>query len=87
MTGSNGEDVSVPIIWAYNHHFEAYLSGAQGEVRLSSPSESGKHQHPGATAHWHGFRRSDSADPRPDSSIPVVQWFSEVRIASFCFKL
>jgi hypothetical protein len=67
----------VPIIWAYNHHFEAYLSGAQGEVRLSSPAESGKHHHPGATAHWHGFRRRDAEDPTPDAEIPVVQWFSE----------
>ena len=78
MTGSEGEDVSVPIIWAYNHHFEAYLTGAQGEVRLSDPSESGKHHHPGAAAHWHGFRKADDqADPNPGSDIPVVQWFSE----------
>jgi hypothetical protein len=34
MTNSKGEEESVPIIWAYNHHFEAYITGAQGEVRL-----------------------------------------------------
>jgi hypothetical protein len=77
MTTNDGEDVSVPIIWASNHHFEAYLTGAKGEVRLSTPAESGKHHHPGAAAHWHAFRRADIDDPSPDSDIPVVQWFSE----------
>ena len=75
MTSSGGGEESVPIIWAYNHHFEAYITGAQGEVRLSTPAESGKHHHPGAAEHWHGFSRPGAADS--DSDIPAVQWFSE----------
>jgi hypothetical protein len=48
------------------------------QVRLSNPTESGKHAHPGAAAHWHGFRRQDAAPDASDSAdIPVVQWFSE----------
>ena len=39
MTNSKGEEESVPIIWAYNHHFEAYITGAQGEVRLKEAHE------------------------------------------------
>jgi hypothetical protein len=39
MTNSKGEEESVPIIWAYNHHFEAYITGAQGEVRLLEAHE------------------------------------------------
>jgi hypothetical protein len=39
MTNSQGEEDSVPIIWAYNHHFEAYITGAQGEVRLGGPQK------------------------------------------------
>jgi len=30
-------DVSVPITWAYNHHFEAYIKGALSEMRLTTP--------------------------------------------------
>ena len=29
-------DVSVPITWAYNHHYCAYLVGSKSEMKLAS---------------------------------------------------
>ena len=76
MRTSDG-DVSVPIIWAYNHHFEAYIKGALSEVRKTTQEESHKVGHSYGHDQWHVFKNEDIVDPTPDSSIPVAQWFSE----------
>ena len=70
-------DVSVPITWAYNHHFEAYIKGALSEMRLSTPEEAHKMGHSYGQKVWHTFKRSDVEDPKPESGIPVSQIFSE----------
>merc|ERR1711962_502881 len=75
MQTSDG-DVSVPITWAYNHHFEAYLKGSLSEMRQTTSAESHKEGH-GLALHWHLFKKQGVHDPTPESQIPVGQWFSE----------
>ena len=52
MKTENG-DKSVPITWAYNHHFEAYLSGSYSEMKQLSVAAYpfGHHNH-GAPTFW-----------------------------------
>merc|ERR1719500_186410 len=75
-------DVSVPITHAYNHHFEAYLSGSLSEMRKVEGEEAlaamdrGMNNH-GAPAFFHTFRREDVGDPNGDSEVPTSQFFSE----------
>jgi len=75
-------DVSVPITHAYNHHFEAYLSGSLSEMRKVEGEEAvaamdrGMNNH-GAPAFFHTFRREDIGDPNADSDVPTSQFFSE----------
>merc|ERR1719167_222303 len=79
MKTSDG-DVSVPITWAYNHHFEAYLSGSLSEMRKvegeMALNDHGMNNH-GAPAFFHTFRREDIGDPNADSDVPTSQFFSE----------
>ena len=70
-------DKSVPITWAYNHHFEAYLKGSLSEMRQASAEEAHKVGHTYGTQVWHTFIRDDAVDPSPNSGIPTSQWFSE----------
>ena len=53
MKAKNGEKF-VPITWAYNHHYEAYIAGKYYKMTH------GKFQ-----------------DPKPNSKIPIYQWFAE----------
>merc|ERR1719412_3310724 len=75
-------DVSVPITHAYNHHFEAYLSGSLSEMRKVEGEEAlaamdrGMNNH-GAPAFFHTFRREDVGDPNGDSEVTTSQFFSE----------
>merc|ERR1712180_157878 len=75
-------DVSVPITHAYNHHFEAYLSGSLSEMRkvegdeAAAARETGMNNH-GAPAFYHTRRREDITDPNSDSDVPTSQFFSE----------
>jgi len=75
-----GGDVSVPITWAYNHHFEAYLSGSlsemkkiEGELALN---DHGMNNH-GAPSYYHTFKKENVGDPNADSDVPTSQFFSE----------
>jgi len=70
-------DKSVPITWAYNHHFEAYMKGSMSVMRRTTPEESHKVGHSYGQDQWHTFIRDDINDPNPNSGIPVAQWFSE----------
>jgi len=70
-------DKSVPITWAYNHHYIAYLKGNLSEMRQSTPEEAHKFGHQQGSLVWHTFMQEDVEDPNPESGIPVSQWFSE----------
>jgi hypothetical protein len=77
VTGAPGEnpekDKSVPIYWAYNHHYVAWLKGAQAEMVQLSGEDSSITGHP-----LHQMAYADpSTDPNPDSKIPTSQFFSE----------
>ena len=52
MKTENG-DVSVPITWAYNHHYCAYLTGSYAEMKEldTSAYPFGHHNH-GASTSW-----------------------------------
>ena len=74
-------DKSVPITWAYNHHFEAYISGSYSQMTQLERSSNGafpfgQHNH-GAPTYWLALPNEDMEDPRPTSRIPISQWFSE----------
>jgi len=71
-------DVPVPITWAYNHHFVAYMSGAYSELQqlegeLKNP---GMANH-GAEATYMTLMRDDLDDPAPNSEVPTSQMISE----------
>eukprot|EP00088_Acartia_fossae_P063657 TRINITY_DN7775_c0_g3_i4.p1 TRINITY_DN7775_c0_g3~~TRINITY_DN7775_c0_g3_i4.p1 ORF type:complete len:732 (-),score=82.04 TRINITY_DN7775_c0_g3_i4:96-2048(-) len=70
-------DVSVPITWAYNHHYVAYLIGANSEMRKVPADIAHRMGHATGQDVWHSFLREDINDPNPGSSIPASQWFSE----------
>merc|ERR1719348_2302897 len=73
-------DVSVPIIWAYNHHYCAYLSGAMSEMREfhdhADLKDIGMNNH-GASTHYLTFKREDIEDENADTEIPTSQFISE----------
>jgi len=78
-------DQPVPITHAYNHHFEAYLSGSKSELRKlarDSPEAqamTGANNH-GAPAFYHTLRREDIDDVDDvdaDPETPTSQFFSE----------
>ena len=66
------DNKSVPITWAYNHHYEAYLQGANSimvKINQSSKNDWGMNNH-GAKQKW--MIQSLSQD-----RIPTSQFFSE----------
>merc|ERR1712042_406806 len=73
-------DVSVPIIWAYNHHYCAYLSGAMSEMREfhhhADLKDIGMNNH-GASTHYLTFKREDIEDENADTDVPTSQFLSE----------
>jgi len=73
-------DVSVPIIWAYNHHYCAYLSGAMSEMRefhdQADLKDLGMNNH-GASTHYLTFKREDIEDENAGTEIPTSQFISE----------
>ena len=77
MFKTENGDQSVPITWAYNHHFEAYLMGANSEMKRVPSNIAHKVGHSYGQNVWHSFMRGDVIDETPDSGIPVSQWFSE----------
>merc|ERR1719334_3053548 len=79
MKSSSG-DVSVPITWAYNHHYCAYMSGALSEMKKIEAAfginDHGMNNH-GAPAFYQTLKREDLGDILADSDIPTSQFFSE----------
>jgi len=67
-------DVPVPIIWAYNHHYEAYLLGAHSSLDLvKSTDQMAMGRNHGASS----FYEIRSTNPNKLSTIPDGQFFSE----------
>lgn len=76
MKTEGGIDESVPITWAYNHHFEAYLSGSYSEMKqLDSAAYPFGHHNHGAPTFWMALPTDE--DPKPQSHVPTSQFFSE----------
>ena len=80
MKTSDG-DKSVPITWAYNHHFEAYLTGSYSAMTQLDEDSAGAypfgHHNHGAPAFWLALPDENVDDPRPLSVVPASQFFSE----------
>ena len=81
------KDVSVPINWAYNHHYMAWMTGADAElVRVpataddapTQPSDGNLGSSSAAEPHskW-AARDKPSAAARADTAIPTSHMFSE----------
>lgn len=69
------DDVSVPINWAYNHHYMAFMTGTHSELKkvFAAPGDPMAH---GATTKWIAIDKPSAAG-RKDTSIPTSQFFSE----------
>jgi hypothetical protein len=67
-------DVSVPINWAYNHHYMAWMTGAHSEMHREKADPDGMAH--GASSMMMA-RDLPSAALREDTSIPTSQMFSE----------
>lgn len=68
-------DVSVPINWAYNHHYMFWVTGEHSEMRRVAVSPGDPMAH-GASSMMMAFDLP-SAATRADTSIPASSWFSE----------
>jgi len=74
--GANPDaDVSVPMNWAYNHHYQWWLTGSHSEM-LQVPAEPGDAMAHGGATKWIAVDRP-SAALRADASVPTGQYFSE----------
>ena len=77
---SNG-DKSVPITWAYNHHYGAYLTGSYSKMTQLDEESGGAypfgHENHGAPTFWLALPDEDVEDPRPTSTIPISHVFAE----------
>lgn len=73
------KDVSVPINWAYNHHYMAWMTGAHSEMRTVPYDETHDYYADGAHGQKDVLKAFDlpSASLRADPSIPTNQMFSE----------
>mmetsp|Transcript_58745 Transcript_58745/g.128742 ORF Transcript_58745/g.128742 Transcript_58745/m.128742 type:complete len:880 (+) Transcript_58745:49-2688(+) len=69
------KDVSVPINWAYNHHYMTWMTGKHSKMQeiVVDPEDTMAH---GAPTMWVALP-TESASFRKDPSIPVSQFFSE----------
>lgn len=78
------KDVSVPITWAYNHHYEAYLRNQYTEIIRSNNinvNDNGQYNH-GAKQYWEVVLNSSSSVPR-QSKYPNNLFFSEANGGEF----
>jgi hypothetical protein len=73
------QDVSVPINWAYNHHYMAWMTGTHSELRKVDAAEGTDYYGNGAHGQKTVNKAFDlpSAADRADTSIPTSQMFSE----------
>ena len=70
------KDVSVPINWAYNHHYMAWMTGKHSElVRIPNPDPNDVSAH-GSPMKWMAVDKP-SAGERLNKGIPTSQMFSE----------
>lgn len=79
-TGKPGEnpaeDVSVPINWAYNHHYMAWMTGTHSKmVRIQNPDPNDVSAH-GSPMKWMAVDLP-TANERLNADIPTNQMFSE----------
>ena len=65
-------DISVPITWAYNHHYEAFLQGKNAELVQVIQDDKNDYG-----AYNHGAKRLWKVVPENTSNIPNNQFFSE----------
>lgn len=66
----NGEDISVPITWTYNHHYEAFLTNSDSKfVRISTNSSNNDWgiYNRGAKKFWEIDYNSSSKNGIPNS--------------------
>mmetsp|Transcript_19469 Transcript_19469/g.23306 ORF Transcript_19469/g.23306 Transcript_19469/m.23306 type:complete len:842 (-) Transcript_19469:99-2624(-) len=73
---NSSKDVSVPITWAYNHHYMLWMTGSYSymeEVQNPDPNDVSAH---GAPMKWQPVETPEAA-LRADLSIPTSQLFSE----------
>ncbi len=77
-------DVSVPITWAYNHHFEAYLSGKYSQ--MSEVDTSVTYYYDKNVVNSHGATRSDMENVKIFTHIGF--WTAKLRVyrTNFCGK-
>ena len=72
-------DMSVPITWAYNHHYEHHLTGKNSVLEnVAAPPLRARvsfEGHDMGGTRWAARPRDD--DPTPDSEVPVATIFSE----------
>ena len=69
-------DVSVPINWAYNHHYMAWMTGAHSKmVRIPHPDPNDVSAH-GSPMKWKAVDLPSAAH-RANKDIPTSQFFSE----------
>ena len=68
-------DVSVPINWAYNHHYMTWMTGNYSEMRQIIIDKNDVSAH-GSPRKWIAVER-ESAAFRADPSIPTSQLYSE----------
>mmetsp|Transcript_36428 Transcript_36428/g.67040 ORF Transcript_36428/g.67040 Transcript_36428/m.67040 type:complete len:907 (-) Transcript_36428:128-2848(-) len=69
------KDVSVPINWAYNHHYMAWMTGAHSELKRVPAAEGDPMAHGAATKNV--IVDKPSAAPRKFKDVPTGQMFSE----------
>lgn len=80
MKTSNGEDVSVPITWAYNHHYGAFVLNSKlvtmvkGMATEASIKMGLNH---GAAQHWKAVVSPDAPLSIYNEDVPLQTWFSE----------
>lgn len=71
-------DVPVPITWAYNHHYEAYLTSSAAVLVKKEGNAPGLHH--GTNEYWTPAVTDDYSD---DSNIPLSTLFSEANGGEF----
>ena len=70
------QDVSVPINWAYNHHYMAWMTGKHSElVRIPNPDPNDVSAH-GSPMKWMAIDKP-TAGERLNKNVPTSQMFSE----------
>ena len=79
-------DKSVPITWAYNHHYVSYITSSYSEMTKLETDEIGilpfgGHNH-GASTFWMAVPREGIVDPRPESHVPISQFFSALCVGN-----